>query len=94
MKENESKMAFICFLLFSSIFRNRDFSKGYEQKNKKIFPRPALARQVVREAADALRSLLHARSCRRARHSPGPKVSISRKYTEDSWFSQGFVGSN
>jgi hypothetical protein len=49
MKINESKIAFICFLLFSFIFPNRDFSKGYKQKNKKIFASVQLACRVVSE---------------------------------------------
>jgi hypothetical protein len=40
MKINESKIAFICFLLFAFIFSNRDFSTGYGRFKQKYFSRP------------------------------------------------------
>jgi hypothetical protein len=63
-KANESKIAFIGFLLFSFIFRNRGFSKGYGRKNKKISRASEVASQVVGKTGHALRSLLHGFSFR------------------------------
>jgi hypothetical protein len=39
MKINESKIAFICFLLFTFIFSNRDFSMGYGRFKQKFSSR-------------------------------------------------------
>jgi len=47
MRIKGSKMASFYFPLFPFISPNRDFSKGYERRNKKNCPRFALASQVV-----------------------------------------------
>jgi hypothetical protein len=45
-----SKTACIRFHFLSFIFPNRDFSKGYERKEGKVFPPAPLAREVVHQA--------------------------------------------
>jgi hypothetical protein len=50
MKINESKIAFICFLLFTFIFSNRDFSMGYGGFKQNFFSRPREPAPVAKRA--------------------------------------------
>jgi hypothetical protein len=52
-KINESKIAFICFLLLTFIFSKRDFSIGYGRFKQKFFSRPREPALVAKRARNA-----------------------------------------
>jgi hypothetical protein len=71
MKINESKIAFICFLLFAFIFSNRDFSMSYGGFKQKLFSRPREPALVAKRARIA--PVIRVR--RRGRGALGDRVS-------------------
>jgi hypothetical protein len=88
---NKNKVNRFYFLLF--VLPNRDFSKGYEQKNKKIcLAYDSPSRLCARRSAPAL-SLLLVSSLLTANVRQIPDFR-GRKYTEGSRIRQGFVGCN
>jgi hypothetical protein len=75
MKINESKIAFICFLLFAFIFSNRDFSVGYGGFKQNFFSRPRepalVAKRVRVMLVGAAAEFIGDRVSHRRDHSPG-----------------------
>jgi hypothetical protein len=91
LQANASKNKQSCLDLLGFIWPNRDFSKGYERKNKKFclaFDSPS---RLWRDAPRALSPCREFSSHRR--RSPNPSFH-ERKYTKGSRISQGFVACN
>jgi hypothetical protein len=84
MKINESKIAFICFLLFAFIFSNRDFSIGYGGFKQKFFSRPRKPALVAKRARIAPSHNVRPRG----RGALGDRVSHRRDHSRGFFFAQ------
>jgi hypothetical protein len=79
MKENESKIAFICFFYFHLFFVIGTFQRVMAEKNKKISPPPnsplrLCAKRLARSALSFIRSPVAAGALPRAKGFDQPKV--------------------